>query len=250
MKKSNLFIVIGLILCIASIIFYDFSLKAEYESGSYKIPFRNFQDLSFKDFDILDINSSTAANAKFVQGPFSVRIAKDAMDFVRVKQNGRRLQINADFSGDYLFNPNQYLLVISCPKLVEVNTDATYRSNGRPVTDSAVRIDWRMRQVLIDGFTQDSLTIGQDYASTVVFANNHIRSVHAVIGRRVGSGSNMIIEKTNQFQHAFIDIGQKSKLFLESAQIDDFKYQLDSSAQLIVIGKAKNLLNDTKSQGK
>ena len=250
MKTSNKLLFSAILLILLSLVVYDTLLKAEYQTGNYKDPYKSFVILKFSDFDILDIHSSTAANVKFVQGPFSVRIDKNALDYVAVSQDGPHLRIDATFEGNYLGNPNQYILLISCPKLLEVNTNAGYRSNNREVTDTIVRSDWNMRQVLIEGFNQDALFISQDYGSTVVLANNHIRAVKAVVGKSPGSGSNLIIKNDNEFQNVTLAIDNNSKLFLDNAGIQNLNYQLADSASLTIRGNAKDLLVNSKPEPK
>src|SRR5260370_37827604 len=104
------------------------------------------------------------------------------MSYTFIKQSGKRLQINAVYEYNYYSDLNPYIIVISCPKLSELIADATYRSNNKQVTDTIVREEWKMRQVLVEGFTQDSLTINQDYGSTVVLSNNNINLIKAKIG--------------------------------------------------------------------
>jgi hypothetical protein len=250
MKTSNKFFYSGLLLTLLTLFAYDLLLKTEFQSGRYKDPYSNYAVLPFRDFDVLDLNSSTAANVKFIQGSFSVRIDKNALEYVKVKQSGNRLQIDAIFKYNYFGNPNPYILVISCPKLAALNTNASYRANDRTVTDSIAREDWNMRQILVDGFEQDSLNISQDYGSTVVLANARIRSVNAVIGKSKGSGSNLIIQNSNQFQDAHFVVGHKSKLQLDNAVIHHLNYELEENAKLIITGKAQNLLNNFKPQQK
>jgi len=239
----------GVGITLLSMIAYDIRLKQEYDSGRYKIPYQDFRSMPFKDFDILDLPSSTAVNVKFVQGPFSVRIEENAMNYVRLKQEGRVLKIDAAFEADYLSNPEPYTMIISCPSIVQINTGATYFTNGRKFTDSIVREDWKMKQVLIEGFKQDSLSIVQDYGSTVIVDSSQIRSIHAILGQSSRSGSNLIIKGTNHFERTFFDIRQRSKMFLENAVINQLNYQLGDDAQLAIIGKAKNLIENSKNQG-
>jgi hypothetical protein len=242
MKTSNKLIIAALLLILVSLICFDYSLKKEFVSGRYKDTYRSFVTLKFKNFDVVDINSSTAVNVKFVQGPFSIKIDSNALEYARIKQQGKLLQIDADFEQNYRFNPHPYILVISCPKLVEVNTNAAYTANHKLVIDTIVRDDWNMRQVLIEGFKQDSLSISQDYGSTVVLANDHIRSVNAVVGKSEGSLSKIIIQKSNQFQDITLDIRNKSKLLLNDAVIHQLNYHLADSAKLILTGAAQNIL--------
>jgi hypothetical protein len=250
MKTSYKYLLAAAILIMSSLSVYDLLVRAEYRSENYTDPFRNFVTLNFKDFDILDIPSSTAANVKIVQGPFSIRLDKYEADFVQVNQEGKRLRIKAHFDGNYQSTSSPYILLISCPKLSEVYINAEYTANNASVTDTIVREDWNMRQVLIDGFNQDSMYISQDYGSTIVLANNNIRSISATVGKSRGSGSYLIIQNNNEFNHADLDIQDNSKLFLDNAKIQNLNYQLGDSAKLIVTGKAKNLLNNTKSEEK
>jgi hypothetical protein len=243
MKTSNIFLFAAAVFTLLSLVVYDFLLKAEYKSGAYPDPYKHFVTLNFTHFDVVDLPSSTAANVKFIQGPFSVRIDEYAKNFVQVSQEGTILRIYARFDGGYQTTSSPYILLISCPKLLAVKVNAGYHANNTEVTDTIVREDWNMRQVLIDGFSQDSLHISQDYGSTVVLANNHIRAVSAEIGESPGSGSNLIIEHDNVFGNVILDIQNRSKLFLNNAGIRDLKYQLGDKSQLIVTGKAKNLLN-------
>jgi len=250
MKTSNKLITSAVFLTLLVLITYDFLIQGVYDSGTYKIPYREYTTLSYKDFDRVDLTSSTAVNAKFVQGPFSVRIDNNALEYARVRQDGNHLQVDASFEGNYLGNPNPYTLIISCPKLAALNANATYQSNNRQVTDTIVRADWKMRQVLIDGFKQDSLHIEQDYGSTVVLANNDIRSVDAVIGKSKGSGSNIITRAGNRFRDFSLAAGNLSNFILENADIHNLTYQLADSAKLVLNGNARHLINNSKNQPK
>jgi len=243
MKTSNIFLFAAAFFTLLSLIVYDFLLKAEYKSGNYPDPYKAFVTLNFTHFDVVDLPSSTAANVKFVQGPFSIRIDENAKNFVQVSQEGTRLRIHARFDGGYQTTSSPYILLISCPKLSAVHASASYHANNTEVTDTIVREDWNMRQVLIDGFNQDSLHISQDYGSTVVLANNHIRAVSADIGQSPRSGSSLIIEDGNVFGNVILDIKNRSKLFLNNSSIQTLNYQLGDKAQLIITGKAKNILN-------
>ena len=244
MKTSNKLIIAGLLLLLISVIVYDYQIKAAYDSGSYKNPYREFTTLKFRDFDTVDVISSTAANVKFIQGPFKVSIDSSALEFVRVKQQGGRLQITVDFEHDYQYNPNPYVMVISCPKLSEANINAIYKANGKQVIDTAVKEEWNMRRVLIEGFKEDSLSIRQDYASTVLLSNNNIGSIRIATGERTGSGSKLIILKNNSFRNATIDILNKSNFFLNEAVIQHLNYHIADSARMVVNGAAQNLIKN------
>jgi hypothetical protein len=247
MKTSNKLITIAAILTLLALFTYDFLLKSEYSSGNFSDPYHYYTSIPFKDFDRIDMKSSTAANVRLIQGPFSVRMDPDAEQYVKIQQTGNVLQVIADFKGNYLGNPHPYTLIISCPSLREISTNATYRTNNREYTDTIVHPEWRMRQVLVDGFTQDSMHIEQDYGSTVVLENNKIRSVHAVIGKSKGSGSDIIIKNNNRFGDFSLSASNQARFILENADIINLSYQLGDSATLMVKGNARHLLYNLKN---
>ncbi len=81
-----------------------------------RIPDKDYVTLNFKDFDVIDLPSSTAANVKIIQGPFSVRIDENAKSYVKVSQEGSHLLVNACFEGNYQTTSSPYILLISCPE--------------------------------------------------------------------------------------------------------------------------------------
>ena len=240
MKTSNKLIITALLLTVITLFIYDEMLKTEYVSGRFRDPYRGYVSLNFKDFDAVTINSSTVANAKIVQGPFSVRIDKNAEEFVNITQKGSRLTVSADFKSSRLYNPNPYVVIISCPQLKQLSANATYTLHNSAVTDTIV--GWQMREVLVEGFKQDSLFINQDYGSTVLIGNSHITYLSGVVGKATGSGSIIKIFKTNQLESVKLDIQNRSQLELNNAQIHKLDYHLADSAKLILNGEAGNSL--------
>jgi hypothetical protein len=250
MKTSNKLVTVAFLLILASLFVYDHLLKAEYISGRYKDPYGNYITLKFKDFDTVDVNSTSAVNVKFIQGAFSVRVDNDAIDFTKIKQEGNRLKIDAAFKGDYINNPNLYIVVISCPKLTEVNANAIFKEGNKLIIDTIFREDWRMRQNLIEGFNEDSLSTRQYYGNSIILSGNHIRMLNAIVGLNPHSFSKIAILKNNQFQQATIDVLNRSKVLLDGKTIQNLEYHLADSAQMILTGAAQNIVNDSNSYQK
>ena len=243
MKRSNWLIMIALALIVFSLFLHDRLLSALYLNGSYKNPYLYFVTLQIKNFDKVDLISSNAANVKFIQGPYKILIDSNAREYVNITQAGRTLRISADYSkNDFRYNENPYLIVISCPILKTVNAGAMYQAHNKPFIDTAIRTDWKMRQVLIDGFTQDSLSIIQNYGSTIEMTNNQIANLQADIGIARKSGSKLLLYKNNHFQNANFNILNKSQLFINEAKIANLNYHLADSAKLVVSGASQQLI--------
>jgi len=250
MKTSNKLILTAVLLLLFALTAYNYLLKAEYLSGRYKDPYRSYITLKFKDFDTVDVNSTTAVNVKFIQGPFSVRVDADALDFAKIKQRGRCLEINAAFKRNYIQNPNPYIVVVSCPKLTEVNTNAIFIAGNKQIIDTIFREDWRMRQNLIEGFKEDSLSIRQYYGSSIILSGNHISILNMVSGLNPGSFSKTEILNSNLFQQATVDVLNRSKFLLDGKAIKNLKYYLADSAKMTLTGSSQNLINNSKPQQK
>jgi hypothetical protein len=250
MKTSNKLIFAASLLLVISLFAFDYMTRLEYFSGRYKNPYKDFATLKLKDFDAVDVNSTSAANVKFIQGPFRVMVDTNALNFVRITQQGDRLQINVAFEHSYVYNPHPYLVVISCPRLSEVSVNAIFTAGNKKIVDTVYREDWSMRQNLIEGFKEDSLSIRQTYGGSIVFSGNHIKFLNAVAGSDVGSGSRIIILKNNTFQNATLDILNRSKLLLDGESIQNLKYHLADSARMTITGASQNILKNSKSYQK
>jgi hypothetical protein len=242
MKTSTKIFIAALLFLVAAILGFDYLLKKEFDTGRYKNVYSYYKPLLFKNFDVLDINASHIANVKLVQGPFSVKIVPDAMEYVKVKQTGSHLQIDVNLAVERYYNNSAYTLLISCPNLKSVNVNAFTFVKGQKVIDTTTNEGWNSRQVLIDGFKQDSLHITQSYGSYVVLANNNIPTVNAAVGESPLSCSIIAILKNNRFENANLRILNRSKLILHQAAIQHLNYTMADSTQLLINGAAKNTL--------
>jgi hypothetical protein len=178
----------------------------------------------------------------FEQGPFRVRISPGADEFTRVSQDKKTLTVEAVFKHSYQNRPESYLVVITCPKIAKLKTNAWYGTNSNTYIDTIVRDPWNMRKVLVDGFNQDSLTISQDYGSRVFLSNNSIGVLNAAIGLSKYSGSQLNILSNNHFDNVTLDIGNKSTLLINYVPKNKFNLRLADSAKLILTGAAQNIL--------
>ncbi|MBS1531663.1 MAG: hypothetical protein JSU01_15260 [Bacteroidetes bacterium] len=243
MKTSNKILIVTLALLIGCLGFYDMGLKAKYETGDYTNPYSNYEKLSYRNFDVVELNSSTAINIMLVQGPFKVLASSRVTDYLDIRQEKNRLIIGAKFPNQYRGEADQYIVYISCPRLSTLKADASYMAGDVKVTDTLAR-DLNWRPTVINGFTADSLNIEEDHAGNVLLLNNKIGQLHATVGLSNRSGSALTIGQNNQFAGTEINVLNRSRLWIRANSTNNINYHLADSATLMVNGASvKHLLN-------
>lgn len=242
MKTSNKLALLGIIVILAAIVWFDLIMRAAYFTGDYKKPFREFVSLDFKNFNTINLNASTAANIIVQQGPFDVKIEPYGKDYVKVTQNGTALNISAGFSGSYRNPRYGYVMLITCPNLVKFNTDARYMAGDIQITDT-LAADFNWRPSIIRDFRQDSISIIATHASNIMLIGNDVKTLKAIVGTNEGSASDFTITGDNRFERADLNILNKSRLRLLGGNIPNLQYQLADSARLIINGAARKLIN-------
>ena len=243
MRTSSKILIATFAVFIASLVIYDWGLRAEYLKGDYTKPFNDYVALNYSGFNEIELNSSTAVNIKIVQGPFKVLANPYAVEFLRVSRQGNRLIVNAAFSDQFRSINTDYILYISCPNLSALYADAYYNKAGITVTDTTSNdFDWK--STLISGFTEDNLNIKETHASNIILENNKLNNLTATVGINEKSRSNLTIGDDNQFKTTDLNILNKIQLWIKSANSNNLNYHLADSATLVVNGaSAKHLLN-------
>jgi hypothetical protein len=239
MRTSNKLLLSALAFMIISLVIYDYQLKAAYQKGDYRNLYQNFMTLNYKDFNAIELNSSTAVNIMLVKGPFKVIADPNSMEYIKIEQHNGTLVINANFKYNYQSGRSDYLLYISCPNLSSFKADARYMAGDTPIIDTLASEDFKWKPTIISGFEGDSLYIQEDHASNITLENNRIGTLHALTGISNGSASNLCIGLNNQFNKTNLDIRNKSRLWIKGKNDHDFNYRLADSAKLILNGAAQ-----------
>jgi hypothetical protein len=237
MRTSTKILIVTFVIFAASLMIYDFGLRAEYLKGEYTRPFNDYVPLNYRDFNEIELNASTAVNIMVVQGPFKVLANPAAMDFLKVTQQNKRLIVNAKFNEQYHSVNTDYILYISCPSLSVFSADAHYTKAGIVVTDTAAN-DFAWKATLISGFTATNLDIKENHAANVILENNKINSLGATVGLNEKSRSNLTIGENNRFNKTDLNILNKSHLWIKGTNTNNINYHLADSATLVVNGAA------------
>ncbi|GAA4029998.1 hypothetical protein GCM10022409_12820 [Hymenobacter glaciei] len=241
MKTSNKLFVAAVALVLGSLATYDAALRAEYRTGNYKDPLRNYQTLGLRNFDAVSVPSASGLKVRVEAGPFAVRVSKDAADYVRVTQQGQQLLVTVAYPEKSKSLGRQEAVVITCPRLAALTTEGTYTVAGKP---QLVRIE-AGGEVEIHGFRQDSLMLRQDQSNHIRLVGNTLGWLRATAGARPGSEPSLEIGANNQIQAANLTIGHRGHLDLATA-IPRLHYQFSDSATVELSGAAVRSLATAK----
>lgn len=246
MKNSNKLLLTALFLVIGFLATYNLALLAEYRKGDYKDPYTRFTALNLKNFNTVEVNAASKISVKVMAGPYQVRVFNDLADFVKVKQAGATLQINLDLPEDTrLFGP-PYQVIVSCPVIKTLRTNATYTVNGKKITNYKIPEPYLNPHTTVQGFTQDSLLVQQNNTGLVNLADNSIRKLKAVVGVSNGSTNTLTIAKGNTLHQADLDMRNKSELILNDVLIPKLQYQLSDSTKVTCSGASLSIIKSGK----
>lgn len=234
MKTSNLLLLVAALVLLGSLTAYNTALRAEYRRGTYKDPLREYSHLNFKNFDEVAVSAASTGKVKIVAGPWAVRMSPAAAQYVHVRQQGRRLEVSAAFPDEWRWLPGE-MVVISCPRLAALSTDAEYTVAGKRIADTRLEPHYR---VLVQGFGQDTLRVQADRASRVELAGNRLGYLAAETGRTPGSRTALLLNDDNHIQAARLRCESHSELALNGLRIPSLRAQLGDSVQLSLRGQA------------
>jgi hypothetical protein len=237
MKNSTKYLLAALLVLLASLTAYNMALRTEYHKGTYKDPLRDFETLSFKDFTEVAVPAASIVGVKIASGPFKVRLNPLVAKYVHLRQQGSKLIITAAFPDERPYLGHGEAVVISCPQLVALNTDAQYQAKGQLHLDK--KQDYPLsRGVLVQGFTQDTLHLRQDKASRIELAGNHLHYLQAAAGPTSGSHATLQINPDNRIAAANLTLQHQSELILNNVAIPQLRYQFADSAKATLTGAA------------
>lgn len=245
MKTSYKLLIVGMLLLFGTTAAMDFAYKRVYKLGDYKDPYASYDTKHFKNFDTIEIVAANLIQSTIKQSDkFDVKIHKWA-EGAEITQKGSRLIITFDanqvgYSGSY-----KDALLIECPVLKEIRTDARFTVNG--ITMVARKKDvlrYEGGRIYLEGFKQDSLSIVMNNFSQIHLNNNQLKFLNANIGSQDSSMSTISINRSNQVASANLDLQQHSVVTLRDIFIPDFKYKLSDSAEVNLSGISLRLLQN------
>ena len=236
MRKSNLLIIASLAVLVVSLGMYNVALKTEYRKGTYKDPFQDYKAIDIKGFQAIDINSANKLGVKIKPGKYGVWVHERSTEFVKVKQIGNRLQIDAEFPEREGYNER---VIITCPNLTEIKTNAIFRLKGK---QEVLKKDYNNNPVTVEGFTLDSLELNADNASGIRLTKNRIGILRSTTGISPGANSHLEIEADNTIGAAHLTVRNKGKLKVNTSKIARLQYEFGDSTEVSFTGAAMSQL--------
>ncbi|RZK20859.1 MAG: hypothetical protein EOO56_12160 [Hymenobacter sp.] len=235
MKNSSNYLLAAVLVLLASLTAYNMALRAEYRRGDYKNPLRGYVAQPFRDFTEVVVPASNALSVKIVPGPFSVRLNPGAAEYVHLRQQGGRLLITAAFPKWRRDFGSAETVLISCPRLAALTTDAVYESQGKQLTSKHFMDS---EKVLVQGFTQNSLMLRQNHGSHIELAGNQLGYLRATAGPAPGSHGLLQLNADNRIAAAYLTLGHQSELTLTNLRIPQLRHQVADSAKVTLTGAA------------
>lgn len=235
MKNSSKFLLAAVLVLLASLTAYNMALRNEYHLGTYKDPLRDFATLPLTGFTEVAVPAGSSVSVKVMAGPYSVRINPRVQEFVHVRQQGSRLVVEAVFPERQKFLGWGEGVVISCPRLTALSTDAVYLEAGQQRVDKDYPEN---RVVRVQGFAQDSLAVRADRASHVELVGNQLGLLRATTGATPGSHTSLTIGADNRIAAAQLDLQHQSEVKMKDILIPRLRYQVSDSAQALLSGAA------------
>lgn len=242
MKTSNKLIIAALVLALCSLAAYNIALRAEYKTGKFRDPFRNYTALHFADFDEVDLHAADMLRVTIEPGDkHEVYLYTKNQDYVQLRQNGKRLHVHLALpeEGANLWSSGRPNLIIKMPQLALLRTDATHTAaDGKQVTEAKRPPMEHYYMTEVRGFAQDSLVLELDNGSVAQLQGNTLQLLRATTGLSPESETKLRVMEDNKIARARFDVRHASYLALLNAAIPEVDYQLSEKARVELQGES------------
>lgn len=244
MKTSNKILIVTMLVLFSTLAVYNAALTAEYRKGEFRDIYKYFASLNHKNFNSVTVNGASEINVEIIPGDYQVRVHEKSVDYVKVTQQGNELILDIDYPNESNATTSGQHVIISCPDLVRLKTDATYTLNGTVNTNKITQERYMLsRSVLVSGMKLDSLTILQDNASAVDLKGNTIHKLNVTLGLSEGSGPSLSVAGNNVIKQATMNVLHKSVLVLDDVY-PNIKLNHSNTAKVVLKGASLSVLKE------
>ncbi|PKV63061.1 hypothetical protein [Pontibacter ramchanderi] len=245
MKTSNKLLLFALVVLLSALATYNIALKAEYNTKSYRDPYRNYIVLDYSGFEEINVNAGDMLNVLIEPGDeHAVYLYKGNEEVVQINQEANTLKVDVANTDEQkgVRGWGSPHLIIKTPSLHILRANATHTLNGEPVTHVQRLNTASYLNTKLIGFKLDSLTLELDNGVMVQLDGNELQRLHAVTGTSPESEPKLLIHNSNKIQQANFDIRNRSYLSLLNVAIPALQYTLSEQAQVELTGEALAVL--------
>lgn len=236
MKTSNKIFLAAVMLMLAYLVGYDFTLKTEYDKGGYKSRSYGMTEVKLGKFNVINHRAGNMLGLHIEQGKtYGIWIDKYYKKRIKISQQGQTL--NIDYVDKEVRQSGRYAgITIICPVITSVIANTyTPKSVENGFSDNGT--------IEISGFKQNEpLNVRSDTWIDVHLANNTLNQLNANFGLLPGSSPSLTIDNNNIIKTANLNLKGSSSINLYNPSIAQPNYHFGDSTTVTLSGSALKMV--------
>lgn len=234
MKKSNILIVLSVVLILTNLIFNNFKLKQLYNANNYKSRYNDMEFTPTPGIEHLDIQSANAIDIDIEYGTKEgIWIYKSQRKIIKRTVKGNILSLNVIEKLEDKNSFSSYGMILVTKNLKSVVTSPGFKDfdNNAP-----------HRSISISNYVLDQLDLKIAPHVNVSLSNLKVNTLNAVVGNETQDWAQLALNSNVTVNHASFDVPGKGKLDLSNPKISKVSYHLSDSARVSLSGKALEVI--------
>lgn len=240
MKLSTIFIIAAVIVSLAMLTAYNFSLKASYQKGGYKDRFNELEFSNVKELTELQVNCANRFNINVERGPKEgLWIRAKVRKLVKVTQVAGRLTIDmTDEAKELGFNTSDGDIILFSNSLNTINTTSYFNKE-----QMEKKWFYNSGEIRVKGLAGDLLNLGIGKFTTIYMDGVKLATLKARVGEAGSEGATLTVDAANQIAFADFSLPGKNKIELLNPKIVKTHYNLSDSATVTLSGEMVRGIN-------
>jgi hypothetical protein len=239
MKTSNKIFLAAVLLLIAYLVGYDFTLKTEYEKGAYKSRFYGMTEVKLSNFNVINHNAGNMVGLHIEQGKaYGVWVEEYFKDRITISQSGQTLTIK--YTGkDVRQWSDRAGIIITCPVISQVTATPFAMPKDFEEED-----EFSTRGIVeLEGFKQTlPLSIRSDKSISITMSKNSLSELNASVGNSPKDKPRLTIGDDNHIAAANINMQGAAQLSLYGPAIEKPNYHLGDSTMITLSGSSLKMV--------
>jgi hypothetical protein len=240
MKTSTMLIIAAIVVTLGCLTAFNYKIKDQYTSGSYKSRFRGMEFTPLSGLEKLNLQAANRIAFTIEQGEKEgIWIRSAIKDKVKFDAGHQTLHVDltdlGKSSGFYASNGD---IIIFTKKLSGVIAAPYFKDSV-----SAKRPSYYNVETTLAGYNLNQLEVEIGKSISVNVRRSAIKNLTANIGNKMDGGAGLIISSDTKIDTARLNVPGKSTLTLLDAKIVKTVYNLADSATVTLNGNLVQLIN-------